>query len=118
MIREELRITVTPLPDGAAVRIPKDAALIKRFRRRFRKAIWGPGTQSWHVPGKLAAKRAEQWASDELPYLWQLEHRARDVEWEAAAQPPTRIDTERGKVWASVYTRYAATGTHPMPGRD
>lgn len=58
-------ITVTPLPDGAAVRFAKDAARNARFRARFPRARWGAGTGSWHIPGKTAAQRAALWASEE-----------------------------------------------------
>lgn len=58
-------ITVTALENGAAVQFPYDAERIARLKARFPKARWGAGTSSWHIHGKLAAKRAEAWAAEE-----------------------------------------------------
>lgn len=89
MIRPELAIVITALHDGAAIRFPKDRDLIARFRQRFSAARWGVATRSWHIPGKLAASRAEKWADDERGYLLRLEQMARDSEWLASAGQTT-----------------------------
>lgn len=58
-------IEITLLHTGAAVRFPYDAGRIARFRAAFPRALWGEGTRSWHIPGKLAARRAEIWRARE-----------------------------------------------------
>lgn len=56
-------ITITPVRDGdgALVSFPKDRALIDSLKKAFPKARWNPVRVAWHVPGKTAVKRLEQW---------------------------------------------------------
>ena len=96
MTHPDTAIEITGLHDGAAVRMPADKTLIAAFRARFPKAFWGAGTRSWHVPGKLAARRLALWVAEQQAYLQALDRAALDAEWEAAdpnrpAAPPSAI---------------------------
>jgi len=57
---------ITNLETGAAMQFAFDRERIARFKAVFPKARWGRDTLSWHVPGKLAAKRLQKWAAAEF----------------------------------------------------
>lgn len=94
LLREEYQIIITPHQNGAAVQFAKDRTLIDSLKARFPQARWGKGTQSWHVPGKLAGHRLQLWADEQQPYLRALEQRARDAEWDA---PPLTAPAPRAE---------------------
>ena len=107
LIRDELQIRITPHRLGAALQFPKDRILVASLKARFPRARWGAGTKSWHIPGKLAAHRAQLWADEQQTYLARLEQAARDSEWAApapAASPkPAAVPTDAdpfGLSWA------------------
>lgn len=55
-----MKITITPISTGYAIRFPKE--LNSEFRSVFRSAVYNPNTRQWEV-GPRTGKRLEQWAS-------------------------------------------------------
>ncbi len=49
---------------GARVSYPKDYATNQALKATFPKARWNPDARGWDIPGKLAARRAEAWATE------------------------------------------------------
>ena len=93
LIRPEFDINVTATKLGAAVKFPKNNSMIADFRSRFPRARWGAGTKSWHIPGKLAVRRASLWAAEQKGILAKMECDARDAEWDGL--PPTPKEAGR-----------------------
>lgn len=117
-------IDITPIEGGAVVRLPDDRTLLDGFRARFPKAFWGEGTRSWHLLGRLAAKRLALWAAEQQAHLRLLEQHHRDLEWEDAApaacrhvpSPVAVAGRANGPVtWRSIPSRWR-TGERPPDG--
>lgn len=124
MRRNVLSIAITPIEGGAVIRLPDDKTLLDGFRACFPKAFWGEGTLSWHLRGRLAATRLAFWAAEQQAYLWRLEQRLRDRDWETAAPrpypeaPPPVSGTgfaDRTVTWRSIPSQWR-TGERPPGG--
>ncbi|ADE84777.1 hypothetical protein [Rhodobacter capsulatus] len=117
LIRDSLRITINSLHGGAAVQFPKDTTLISSFKARFPRARWGSGTRSWHIPGKLAAARAQIWAEEQSDYLGRLEMAARDAEWADQSKPSPR-PAIRSIMWHAIPGQPSRRATAAPPSGD
>ena len=116
------KIKVTDLKqDGATVSFDKDMALIASLKKTFPKARWNPTTRVWGIPGKLAFKRATQWAAkievDAIEVEAQAEKIRRDAEFEGRlheVDPAVALAARKGEFKSTAISVVGATATYVM----